>query len=245
MTKNNPEVSKMVLKRSKGYKGLGMEGFIAKWYAKNTGRDTEEYKKDAKRVAEKVPEGGAVLEVAPGPGYLAIELARLGNYQIAGLDISKSFVRIAQMNAREAGVEIEFRHGDAARMPFDDEIFDGIICRAAFKNFKEPIAALDEMYRVLKPNGKALILDLRGDVSQAAIDELVNNMGLNRLNTLITGWTFKFMLIKRAYTKEKFKELVSKTRFRRCEIREDSIGLEILLEKRSTRTWVEHKEAVT
>jgi hypothetical protein len=75
-------------------------------------------------------------------------------------------------------------------------------------------------------------------VSQAAIDELVNNMGLNRLNTLITGWTFKFMLIKRAYTKEKFREFVSNTRFRRCEIREDPIGLEILLEKHDTRTWV-------
>jgi ubiquinone/menaquinone biosynthesis C-methylase UbiE len=238
MIKSNLENSKIVPKTSKGYKGLGMEGFIAKWYAKNTGRDLREYKKDAKRVAEKVPEGGAVLEVAPGPGYLAIELAKLGNYQIVGLDISQTFVKIAQTNAREAGVEIEFRQGDAARMPFDDEVFDFIVCRAAFKNFKEPMAALDEMYRVLKPNGKAVILDLRGDVSQAAIDELVHNMGLNRLNMLITRWTFKFMLIKRAYTREKFREFVSKTRFRRCEIREDPIGFEILLEKHDTLTRV-------
>lgn len=56
----------------------------------------------------------------------------------------------------------DFRQGDAARMPFEDETFDFIICRAAFKNFAQPITALDEMNRVLKTGGKALILDLPG-----------------------------------------------------------------------------------
>ena len=43
--------------------------------------------------------------------------------------------------------------------------FDLIICRAAFKNFSEPLQALHEMHRVLKPGGKALIMDLRRDAS--------------------------------------------------------------------------------
>jgi ubiquinone/menaquinone biosynthesis C-methylase UbiE len=84
-----------------------------------------------------------------------IELAKLGNYKIAGLDISKTFVEIAQKKAKEAGVNIEFSLGDGAHMPYDDETFNFIICRAAFKNFKEPIGVLNEMYRVLKENGKA------------------------------------------------------------------------------------------
>src|SRR4051812_36799524 len=116
----------MSKKAQKGYKGIGMEGPIATWYAKSTQNNIEDYKKDAEKVAACVPEEAAVLELAPGPGYLSIELAKLGNYKITGLDISKKFVEIARENAKEAGVEIDFRQGDASRMPFDDQTFDFI-----------------------------------------------------------------------------------------------------------------------
>ena len=122
-------------KSKKSYKGMAMEGFIARWYAKNTKANREQYKNWAKKVAENVADGGYVLEVAPGPGYLSIELAKLGEVEVTGLDISKTFVEIAQTNAMEAGVKIEFREGDASNMPFDNESFDFIICTAAFKNF--------------------------------------------------------------------------------------------------------------
>ncbi len=56
-------------------------------------------------------------------------------------------------------------------------------------------------------------------------------MELNRINSLITKWTFRFMLLKRAYTKDEFNGLVSNTRFRKCEIQESLMGLEIWLEK--------------
>ncbi len=161
----------------KGYKGMAMEGFIAKWYAKIT-KNSEDHKLVAKRVTEYILEGSCILEVAPGPGYLAIELAKLG-YKVTGLDISKTFVEIAQAKAKEAGVEVEFRQGDAAHMPFNDETFDFIVCRAAFKNFTEPIGALNEMYRVLKFNGKASINDLRRDASQEGIEEEVKKMNLS------------------------------------------------------------------
>jgi 2-polyprenyl-3-methyl-5-hydroxy-6-metoxy-1,4-benzoquinol methylase len=55
------------------------------------------------------------LEVAPGPGFVAIALARLGSYRLVGLDISESFVRIARENAKRAGVNITFREGTASR----------------------------------------------------------------------------------------------------------------------------------
>lgn len=113
------------------------------------------------------------MEVAPGPGYLSLELAKLGNYTLAGLDISKTFVEIARKNAEEAGVEIDFRLGDAAAMPFPDETFDLIICRLSFKNFSQPIATLNEMNRVLKPGGEAVIFDLRGDVTTEAMNRHV------------------------------------------------------------------------
>jgi ubiquinone/menaquinone biosynthesis C-methylase UbiE len=215
----------------KGYRGLGMEGFIARWYARTTGRNIADYRASARTVASQVADGASVLEVAPGPGYLAIELAKLGSYRVVGLDISESFVRMAAENAKNAGVAVTFRQGDAASMPFDPESFDLIFCRAAFKNFSEPVQALNEMYRVLKPGGKALIRDLRSDASAEAIRAEVETMGLGRINSLITNLTFKHMLLKRAYSQEQFRSMASATPFEVCEVRADSIGLEVSLTK--------------
>src|ERR1700747_3794031 len=87
---------------------------------------------------------------APGPGYLAIELAKRGQYAMTGLDISKTFVEIASANARRASVEVDIQQGNASAMPFADNTFDLILCRAAFKNFSQPLEAMNEMHRVLK-----------------------------------------------------------------------------------------------
>jgi len=61
----------------KAHKGPAMEGAIASWYARITKRDRG-YAALANAIAERVRPGARVLEVAPGPGYLAIELARRG-----------------------------------------------------------------------------------------------------------------------------------------------------------------------
>ena len=62
----------------KPYKGLPMEDPIARWYATNTQRDTRGYRKTDKAVAERIVPGSAVFEITPRPGFLAIELAKLG-----------------------------------------------------------------------------------------------------------------------------------------------------------------------
>jgi ubiquinone/menaquinone biosynthesis C-methylase UbiE len=208
-----------------------MEGVIARWYAGTTGRSIADYRAAARAVADQVADGAGVLEVAPGPGYLAIELAKLGPYRVVGLDISESFVRMAAENAKAAGVAVTFLRGDAASMPFDPESFDLVVCRAAFKNFSEPVRALNEMYRVLKPGGKAVIQDLRSDASAEAIRAQVAAMGLGRINSLLTKWIFKHMLLKRAYSEEQFRSMASESPFRACEIRADPIGLEVALAK--------------
>jgi 2-polyprenyl-3-methyl-5-hydroxy-6-metoxy-1,4-benzoquinol methylase len=89
-------------RHKKGYKCLPLEGFLAYWYARNTARDMGEFEKLAQELAGKVKSAGSVIEVAPGPGYLAIALAKLGGYRIVGLDISHSFVQMAAENATKA-----------------------------------------------------------------------------------------------------------------------------------------------
>src|SRR5256885_333332 len=90
------------------FKGPEMEGPIARWYARVRGSQgqLEAYRKQASLLTAGLPRGARVLEVAPGPGYLAIEIARLGGFQVTGLDISRTFVEIAAENARQAAVAV-------------------------------------------------------------------------------------------------------------------------------------------
>jgi ubiquinone/menaquinone biosynthesis C-methylase UbiE len=211
-----------------------MEGPVAKWYASLTKKSLNEFTALAQRVAEQVPRASSVLEVAPGPGYFAIELGKLGGYQITGLDISETFVKIARENAANAKVNVEFRRGNASGMPFKSGSFDFLLCRAAFKNFGEPVQALREMHRVLRPGGRALIIDLRRDAPQESINRAVDEMGLSAINSTLTKLTFRFMLLNRAYTKDEIEQLLSHTGFEQIEIKEDLIGLEIWLRKGRT-----------
>jgi ubiquinone/menaquinone biosynthesis C-methylase UbiE len=208
-----------------------MEGMLATWYAKNTAKLTADFKNCARRIAEGLAPGANVLEVAPGPGYLAVELARLGPYRITGLDISRSFVRMASEYAERAGVDVEFTLGDAASLPFPEHTFDFVVCRAAFKNFSDPVAALREMHRVLRPGGRALIIDMRNDASDEAIDEAVTDMHLGRVDAFLTRATFKHMLRKRAYSREDFDRMVAATPFGRPDIKEAPLGFDVWLRR--------------
>lgn len=217
----------------RGYKGLAMEGPIATWYAKNTGRDRRRFIKVAQVLARRVAPGGRVLEVAPGPGFCAIEIARSGRYTVTGLDISESFVRIARDNAEAAGVAVDFRLGNASKMPFPDASFDFVVCSAAFKNFGDPIGALDEIHRVLAPGGQASIFDLRKDATRDEIASEVRDMHLSAINSFLTRGVFRFVLLKRAYTRAGLEEMVASSRFGACDIMADGIGFELRLAKKS------------
>ena len=215
----------------KPHKDRGMEGMVAKWYTTNTGKSLSEFARLARRIANHLPRGSTVLEVAPGPGYFCTELAKLGAYSITGLDISHTFVEIASKKAAEAGVHVDFRQGNASRMPLGNDTFDFLLCRAAFKNFGQPVAALQEMCRVLKPGGRGLIIDLRKDASMESINREVDGMGLGPINKMVTKLTFRTMLLKSAYTKAQFQYMLAQANFRSVEIQEAGIGFEISMTK--------------
>jgi ubiquinone/menaquinone biosynthesis C-methylase UbiE len=214
-------------------KGPEMEGGVARWYSRirGTRSQIEAYRKEAERLTSSLPEGAKVLEVAFGPGYLAIELARFGRYRVSGLDISHTFVKIAGQNAREAGVVADFYQGDAAVMPFEAESFDLIVCQAAFKNFVHPVSALSEMHRVLRGGGTALIQDMSSEATHADIEREVKGMKLGWVSSFTTKATLE-MLKRRPYSPARFETLVAESPFKTCTITTEGIGLEVRLEKR-------------
>ncbi|HWD05069.1 MAG TPA: class I SAM-dependent methyltransferase [Amycolatopsis sp.] len=208
-----------------------MAGPVARAYARGRGTAPQlaVYRSSAAALAAELPEGADVLEVAPGPGFHAVELARRG-FTVTGLDVSRTFVSLATDYAREQGVSAKFVHGDVAKMPFDAESFDFLICQAAFKNFADPVDALDEVWRVLRPAGVAVVQDLRKSASAGDIAAEVDGMSLGRVGALTTRFTLG-QLRKRAYTPEAFEALVKQSRFGTCSVVVHGIELEVRLTK--------------
>ncbi len=208
-----------------------MEGLIASWYARTTRKDMKRHAKMARELVHHLPDGADVLEIAPGPGTFCVELAKLGSFRITGLDISRSFVQMARENARKAGLAIDFQEGNASDMPFADASFDFAFCQAAFKNFSDPIGAISEIHRVLRPGGTALIVDMRRDASQLEIEREVRGMHLGWINEVLVGWTFRAMLLKSAYSTQEMQAMIARTPFKKGQIEEEGIGFRAWLSK--------------
>jgi ubiquinone/menaquinone biosynthesis C-methylase UbiE len=110
---------------------------------------------DAAEVGEKMParrslgEGGSILDIGSGPGYVAAAAAERGAIPI-GLDFSSAMVAIA----REKFPHIEFREGDAQNLPFGDESFDRVVTSFALLHVAEPERVMSEACRVLKRGGR-------------------------------------------------------------------------------------------
>jgi len=206
-----------------------MEGRTAHWYARQRGSASQlaEFRRQAGELTRGLPAGTAILEVAPGPGYHAVELARLG-HRVTGLDISRTMVEIATVRARRDRVAVDFRHGDATAMPFPDSSFDLIVCQAAFKNFLDPIAALNEMHRVLRPGGTAVIQDLNAAATREDLAGEVRRMRLSPVSALATRLTLGW-LRRRAHPAEEFRRLAAASAFGDCAIEVDGVGVEVRL----------------
>jgi ubiquinone/menaquinone biosynthesis C-methylase UbiE len=214
----------------KGYRGIGMTGWAARSYARNADKGAREYEALARRLAAELPPGAAVLDVATGPGHLAVALAGLG-LRATGLDVSRTCVEIAREKAAAAGVAAEFHEGNAAALPFPDASFDFAVCRASFKNFSDPAGALREMRRVLRPGGRALVADLRRDVTSAEIDECLRGAGLGPLGAWAARWAFRLILTRRAYTRERMSALADAAGFSGREIAASGLSFELSLRR--------------
>jgi ubiquinone/menaquinone biosynthesis C-methylase UbiE len=87
------------------------------------------------------------------------------------------------------------------------------------------------MCRVLKPGGKGLIIDLKGDATREEIGREVDGMGLSGMNRIFTRLALQTTLLKRAYTREQFQQMLAETAFTQVDILESNIGFEITMTK--------------
>ncbi len=110
----------------------------------------------------KEPERCNMLDVACGTGDIAIKAAReLKIRNVAALDLSQKMLDIAAHKVHKYGLQdgIEFFKGESENIPFQDGQFNVLTCGFGVRNFGNLHNGLKEMYRVLKPGGKCLILE--------------------------------------------------------------------------------------
>ena len=115
-----------------------------------------------RKTVAQMPQVAHVLDVAIGTADLTIEILRKGKAEhVTGLDLSDNMMAIGEEKCEDAQLaqSVVFEHGDAQKMPFEDNSFDGVTCAFGCRNFSNLDAGLKEMFRVLKPGGQLTILE--------------------------------------------------------------------------------------
>jgi arsenite methyltransferase len=107
-----------------------------------------------------VAEGEHVLDIGSGPGLLAHDMAAAvgPKGRVCGIDASRTMVAMASKRCAEQPWA-EFRTGEATQLPYPDDSFDAAVSTQVYEYVPDIPAALAELHRVLRPGGRAVILD--------------------------------------------------------------------------------------
>jgi demethylmenaquinone methyltransferase/2-methoxy-6-polyprenyl-1,4-benzoquinol methylase len=102
-----------------------------------------------------------ILDLATGTGDFAFEALSLKPEKIIGMDISEGMLEMGRVKVqkRNLGHIIELKYGDSENLPLEDNSIDAITIGFGVRNFENLEKGLSEMLRVLKPGGKAVILE--------------------------------------------------------------------------------------
>jgi demethylmenaquinone methyltransferase/2-methoxy-6-polyprenyl-1,4-benzoquinol methylase len=116
-------------------------------------------KKCVRLLSEAKPKN--ILDIATGTGDFAIECARLHPDKITGIDISEGMMKVGREKIREKGLEkmISLESGNAETVTYPDNSFDGMSVGFGVRNFQNLENGLKNMYRMLKPGGRLVILE--------------------------------------------------------------------------------------
>jgi len=126
------------------------------WYETKTGRYVDKTEKWLVFSMLRSRKGKA-LDLGCGTGNYTVELYKRG-FDVIGFDASEKMLEIA----RRKLPDVKFIKGDAYKLPFPDESFDVVLSVTMFEFIHQPEKVVNEIYRILKPGGEALIGTMNG-----------------------------------------------------------------------------------
>ncbi|MBU3660403.1 MAG: bifunctional demethylmenaquinone methyltransferase/2-methoxy-6-polyprenyl-1,4-benzoquinol methylase UbiE [Flavobacteriales bacterium] len=102
-----------------------------------------------------------ILDIATGTGDFAIANLKLKPEEVVGIDISSGMLEVGKEKMKKKKVDhiVSMQLGDSEDLPFDDNYFDGLTVGFGVRNFENLEKGLAEMLRVIRPGGKAIILE--------------------------------------------------------------------------------------
>src|SRR6185312_5906525 len=118
------------------------------------------WRRKAVNLVKKYPHS-TILDIATGTGDFAIELARLNPQKITGVDIAEKMLEIGRQKVehKRLSSKIELIEGDSENLQYPDNSYDLVTSAFGVRNFENLAKGLSEIYRVLKPGGRVLILE--------------------------------------------------------------------------------------
>jgi ubiquinone/menaquinone biosynthesis C-methylase UbiE len=174
----------------------------------------------ASRVVESAnPQPGErVLDVACGTGIVARTIApRVGSRgSVVGLDLNPDMIDVARAAAVTEGVSVEWRAGPAERLPFPDGSFDLVLCQFGLMFLTDRHAALLEMHRVLRPDGRAVLSVWQG-LDRHPFYQTLHDMSSRQLGKSSVGAVFSLG------DSDELRGLLTDAGFHGIEIEPDSI----------------------
>lgn len=102
-----------------------------------------------------------LLDVATGTGDFALQALELNPEKIIGIDISEGMLEAGRKKIRAKSLEnrIELKYADSENLPFAENTFDAVTVAFGVRNFENLEKGLQEIYRVLKPGGRIVVLE--------------------------------------------------------------------------------------
>lgn len=130
--------------------------------------------------------GFALLDCGCGPGTITVGLAeRVAPGRVVGIDLNTAQSDEGRALARERGLDIEFRSGDVYNLDFPDGSFDAVFAHTILQHLRDPVKALREIRRVLKPGG---IVGVRDEDWRTVLLEPSNPLLERALELLFRIW---------------------------------------------------------
>jgi ubiquinone/menaquinone biosynthesis C-methylase UbiE len=149
--------------------------------------------------------GERILEIGPGVGYYTLDMAEWvgpeGTIEI--FDLQQEFLDHVMRRAAEGGLtNINPTQGDATALPYEDDSIDAVVLTAVLGEIPDPVAALRQVQRILKPGGRLIVGELFGDphfTTQSALKHQAGKAGLE-WETHSGNWFGYFARLKPALT---------------------------------------------